>query len=266
VKNILFHIRMYFTMMSVHLRSAVMYQADFWIGILGIFLTQGAGIVFVWTIFQRIPEIAGWKLWEVALLYALVVIPRGLTELLCDGQWQLRKLVYTGEFDRLLVRPVSPLLQVLCQFSSIHGLGGVILGAMIVARAIRELHLVWSVWDYGLLAFTLLNGLILISATNLLTNSLAFWDPSASSSFPMIFIQSMDLVKFPLTLYDRAIQFALTWLVPFAFISYYPGLILLKKGSPPWIAYVTPLSGIVVALIVYGVWKLGLARYQSTGQ
>jgi hypothetical protein len=28
------------------------------------------------------PQVAGWNLWEVAALYALSIIPRGLTELL----------------------------------------------------------------------------------------------------------------------------------------------------------------------------------------
>lgn len=54
-----FHLRMYVTFQVVHLRTALAYEADFWIGILGVALTHGVGIVFVWALFLRIPEIAG---------------------------------------------------------------------------------------------------------------------------------------------------------------------------------------------------------------
>ena len=266
LKRFLFHLRIYFLLQTVHLRTALTYEADFWIGMLGVALTQGAGIVFVWTIFQHIPQIEGWSLWEMALLYALVVIPRGLTELLCDGQWQLRSLVNRGELDRLLVRPVSPLLQLITQFSSIHGLGSALLGAVVLAQSIHVLHLDWGVAEGLLLGLTLFNAVLLMSSINLLTNCIAFWDPSASSSFPFLIQQFCDFGKFPLPLYNRLMQFLLTWVAPFAFVSYYPGLVLLKRaGASPWLAYGAPLSGPIVALVAVMVWRLGLSRYQGTG-
>jgi ABC-2 type transport system permease protein len=266
MKNFLFHLRLYFLLETVHLRTALTYRSDFWIGMLGVALTQGAGILFVWTIFQRIPVIEGWSLWEVALLYALVVIPRGLTELTSDGVWQLRALVNRGELDRLLVRPVNPLLQLVTQFASIHGLGGALLGSVVLIQSVSALHLNWGLGETLLLAFTLINAIILMSAINLLTNCIAFWDPSASSSFPFLIQQFCDFGKFPLTIYNRLMQFVLTWVVPFAFVSYYPGLVLLKRAdASPWLAYGAPLSGPLVALVAIAVWRVGLSKYQGTG-
>lgn len=264
--RIWFHLRIYFLLQTVHLRTALTYEADFWIGIVGVALTQGAGIIFVWTIFQHIPSVDGWSLWEVALLYALVVIPRGLVELLCDGMWNLRAMVNRGELDRLLVRPVSPLLQLITQFSSIHGLGSVLLGSVVLAESVYRLQLAWNGWDVLLLALTLLNAVLLMGSINLLTNCIAFWDPSASSSFPFLIQNFCDFGKFPLTLYNRLMQFILTWLVPFAFVSYYPGLVLLRRAeASPWLAYGTPLSGPLLLLVAISVWRIGLSRYQGTG-
>ena len=264
--RLLFHLRIYFLLQTVHLRAALSYEADFWIGILGVALTQSAGIIFVWTIFQHIPVIDGWSLWEVALLYALVVIPRGLVELLCDGMWQLRALVNRGELDRLLVRPVSPLLQLVTQFSSIHGLGSVLLGGIVLTQSVRNMHLHWGIGDVFLLGVTLVNAVLLMGAINLITNCIAFWDPSASSSFPFLVQSFSDFSKFPLTLYNRLMQFILTWLIPFAFVSYYPGLVLLRRAeASPWLAYGAPLSGPVMVIIAIIVWRIGLLRYQGVG-
>lgn len=265
-KRLLFYLRIYYRLQIVHLRTALTYEADFWIGIVGVALTQGAGFVFIWTIFQHIPAIDGWSLWEVALLYALVVIPRGLVELLCDGMWNLRALVNRGELDRLLVRPVSPLLQLITQFSSIHGLGSVLLGGAVLAISARTLNLHWSVWEVLLLGLTLANACVLMGSINLLTNCVAFWDPSASSAFPFMIQSFCDFGKFPLTLYNGLMQFILTWVIPFAFVSYYPGLILLHRtAASPWLAYAVPLSGPVLLLIAVVVWRVGLSKYQGVG-
>jgi ABC-2 type transport system permease protein len=257
-------VRIYGKLQVLHLRTHLEYEADFWIGIVGVALTHGAGFVFIWTVFQRVPAVAGWSLWQIALLYALSIIPRGLVELLCDGQWRLRLLVNRGEFDRLLVRPISPALQLITQISSIHGFGSVLLGAAILARAIGELHLQWNAWHYGFLLLTLCSSVLLIGGVNFATNCIAFWDPSANSAFPFMVQNSLEFVKFPLSLYGRFVQVLITWVLPFAFVSYYPGLVLLGR-SGSWLGYATPLTGPAVALLAGIIWRHGLSRYQGTG-
>lgn len=250
----------------LHLRTHLEYEADFWIGIIGVALTHGAGFVFIWTVFQRVPAVAGWTLWEIALLYALSVIPRGLVELLCDGQWTLRRMVNRGEFDRLLVRPISPALQLITQISSIHGFGSILLGLTILARAISELQLAWGVWQYGFLLATLLSSVVLLGSLNFASNCIAFWDPSANSAFPFLAQQPLEFVKFPISLYSRFIQALLTWVLPFAFMSYYPGLVLLGKPlATPWLGYAAPLAGLAMLLVACFFWRRGLLRYQGVG-
>jgi ABC-2 type transport system permease protein len=261
-----YNARIYGKLQLLHLRAHLEYEADFWIGILGVALTQGAGFVFVWALFSNVPNVAGWRLWEIAFLYALSIIPRGLVEILCDGQWDLRLLVNRGELDRLLLRPVSPVLQVITMDVSIHGFGSVLLGAAIMLRAARELGLAWSTWQYLFLAATLLSSVLLIGAINLATNCIAFWEPSSSSTFPFMIQNFLEFAKFPLSLYDRLVQGLMTWVLPFAFVSYYPGVALLGKSvESQSLGYLAPLAGPVVALIAGLIWRTGLRRYQGTG-
>ena len=87
----------------MQLRSAVEYAADFWIGIVGAVLMQASGLVFISALFSQVPQVAGWTVWNIVLLYGLAMLPKGLTELFCDGPWTLRMKVNSGEFDRVLV-------------------------------------------------------------------------------------------------------------------------------------------------------------------
>ncbi len=259
-------LRLYYKLQLLQVRIYLEYRADFWIGILGMTLTQGAGLMFIWIIFKRIPQIGGWNVWQIAFLYALTIIPKGLTELLFNGQWQLRMLVNKGEFDRLLVRPLSPALQVSTQACGIHGLGSVLLGIFVLISAAHELQLSWAWWQYGFLCITIISAVIFIGSVDFATNSSAFWDSSASSAFPFLVQYGIEFAKYPLTLYGRLLQIVITWVLPFAFVSYYPSLILLgQAGTQTWLAYISPLAGPIMALIASFIWQRGLARYQGTG-
>jgi len=230
-------------------------------------LQNAIGFVFVWALFSRVSTVAGWSLWEIALLYALSILPRGLGELLCDGPWAVRLLVNQGELDRLLVRPASPIFQVVTYFlASMHGFGNVVLGVAVLLRATAKLHLVWSAGHLLLLAVTLINSVVMVSAISLATNAIAFWEPAASGSFPVFVYDFLEFAKFPLNIYHWLLQGFMTWVLPFAFVSYYPGLILLgKPGVNVWLGYCTPLAGLFTVLIAALVWRVGLARYQGTG-
>jgi ABC-2 type transport system permease protein len=66
--------------------------------------------------------------------------------------------------------------------------------------------------------------------------------------------------------YGPFARLLLTWVLPFAFVSYYPTCLLLGKPvEPSWILWLIPLSGPIVALAASVLWRLGLSRYESTG-
>jgi ABC-2 type transport system permease protein len=259
-------IRIYGKLQLLHLRVPLEYEADFWIGIVGALLTNGSGFVFVWVLLSRIPQVQGWTLWQVAFLYALTIIPGGLVELFADGPWNLRNLVNSGEFDRILVRPLSPALQVVTQLASVHGFAGVSLGSYLLLRAAREIPIALTPDRLLLLGATLLGGTIMIASIDFATSSVVFWDHSTNSSFSFLVRSTGEFAKFPLTAYGRLVQVVLTWVLPFAFISYFPGAVILGKSEvPAWLGYVSPTAALAVAFVASLIWRAGLRRYQGAG-
>jgi len=266
VRRLAYALRIYSKLQLVHLRAHLEYEVDFWLGIVGLALTHGVGFVFVWAVFRQIPTVDGWTFQEIAFLFALIVIPRSLVTVLCDGPWLLAQLINRGELDVLLVRPISPALQVMTQLASISGFGSLLLGCVILQWSIRELNLLWSVWQVGFLAVTLVSSTILIAAIIFAANCNVFWNASPSTSFPSLLQQTLEFAKFPLTLYGQSIQIILTWVLPFAFVSYYPSLALLGKAEERnWLGYGGIIAAIVTVLIANIVWRCGLRRYQSAG-
>jgi ABC-2 type transport system permease protein len=250
----------------LHLRSHMEYEADFWLGIAGAVLRHLTGFFFLWALFQQVPRIHGWTLWEMVFLYALSILPQGLVELFYDGPWRLGELVNRGDLDRLLLRPLPTWLQVVTQLSSIHGLGSVALGTVLLVQAVSALHLALSPWQYAFLVACQLGAMLLIGSLNFITQCLVFWEPTSSTSLALLVQEMTSLARYPLTLYGQALRFLITWVVPFAFISYFPGVLLLgRPEADPVLGYGAPLAGVVVTGLAGLVWRSCLKRYQGTG-
>ncbi len=78
---------------------------------------QGTGFAFAWVVLTRFEAIGGWTLGEIAFLYGLRLIVHAVAGVLAGPFFGLEWQVRSGEFDRYLVRPVSPLLQFMTRAS-----------------------------------------------------------------------------------------------------------------------------------------------------
>jgi len=250
----------------LHLRTHMEYEADFWLGLVGAALRHLTGFLFIWAVFHQVPRVQGWSLWEMVFFYSLTILPQGLVELFYDGPWRLGELVNQGDLDRLLLRPLPPWLQVVTQMSSLHGLGTLALGSVLLVRSVAELHLALSPWQYAFLGACLLGSMLLMGSLNFITQCLVFWEPSSSMAVAVLVQEMTTLARFPVTVYPQALRFLTTWVLPFAFVSYFPGVLLLgRPEADPVLGYGAPLAGVAVTCVAGLVWRFCLKRYQGTG-
>jgi ABC-2 type transport system permease protein len=257
---------LYLRLLIVHQRAQLEYRADAIVGILGTLLTQLSGFVFVWTLFSRIPSIAGWTLWEAAFLYSLLILPRGLADFLCNGPWRLCHLVHVGAFDRLLVRPAPLVLQIVTQSSEIHGAGHFLLGGYVLAIASQRLGYEWTTDRVLFLAVTLLCSLVILGAIIIAANTIAFWQRGESDRLAMFVLNVGDTVQVPLSAYGPGIRLLVTWVLPYAFVSYFPACVLLGKPlAHPWMGYAAPMAALVMASVAWLLCRLGVRSYESPG-
>lgn len=251
--------RLYLRLQLTQLRGVIEYRADFWIGVAGAALQQGAGLVFIAAFFNQIPEVAGWTVWNVAILYGLVIIPAGLVELFCDGPWRLRADINEGHFDRVLVRPIPPALQQATAFTSIHGIGQLALGVVVLVTGLTRSELDWQWWTVPYLIIVLLCAGVIDGAMNFVVNMTGFWEPSTQSAFPTMVVSMREFAKFPLDLYSVVLKIIVTVIVPFAFVSYFPALLVLDRGGAwQYLGMTAPIASLVVVLGTRALWRRAL--------
>ncbi|ASA24450.1 ABC transporter permease [Paenibacillus donghaensis] len=256
---------LYQRMYVQQLKAILEYNKDFYILMCSAALTQVLGFVFLWVIYDRIPDINGWQFWEVIFMYAMIFLTEGIGSLFFEGTWRLSGLVNRGELDRYLLRPVPVVLQIFCTGVGINGLGNLLIGVVMVWQSFVRSQLEWSPEKIAVIAVLLLSAVVTRVSINLAGNSAAFWVRNSGNAFPLMVHSLADLAKYPITIFHQSIRIFISTVPPYAFISFYPATYIFDKsgGASWWL--LSPVVAIGSAAASYGIFRLGLSRYESTG-
>lgn len=255
----------YFRLINQHLKAILEYQADFLITLVAAMLTQILGFIFLWVVYQQIPEINGWSFWEVAFIYAMIFFTEGFASLFFDGIWSISRFVNRGEMDRLLVRPVSPILQVLGSAVGMNGVGNIFIGAVIISQALRHITIDWSVGLVVMAIILLISAIIIRVSIYMAACSSVFWTHSPGNAFGNMVHTVSDFAKYPITIYSLGVQALVAVIVPYAFISFFPAALLFGKTDWSMFGYLTPVVAIYCAGLATFIFNRGLRRYESAG-
>lgn len=257
--------RLYMKFLAQYMKGLMEYKSDFILGLIGFFFTQGAGILFIYLIFQRIPALNGWSFYQLVFIYGFAQLPRGLDHLFADNLWLLAwRTVVKGEFDRYLLRPINPLFQLLAERFQPEAFGELIIGVILVVVAAAHLQLTLTPLMIAAFIFVTICGSVIYTAVKLFFASIAFWTKVSGAILFMNYSFS-DFAKYPMTAYSRPIRFILTFIVPFAFTAYFPAGLFV--GKIDWFTAVagTFIAAVVSFTIAYFTWLKGIAAYESAG-
>ncbi len=258
-------LRIYRRCLGAQFRATLEYQSDFWVLVVAAVLTQAAGLLLIATIFERVPRIHGWGVWEVVLIFGMMIFARGVTELVAEGTWGMATLVNTGELDQMLLRPFSCLLQVCAYRVGMNSLGNLTVGIGLIVSAVARLDVDWSPPRVFLAILLLVSSLVLKVALTVLANSTSFWLRGRINTFASSLNQLGELARYPLTIYPAVLRATLATVLPFAFIGFFPVSFVLDHGTLAWVGLLTPLVAGCAAAAAVAVFRQGLKRYEGAG-
>jgi len=258
------YFQIYLKFTAQHLKRMLQYRSDFLIGAGSFVFIQASGILFMVLIFQQIPDLNGWSLTEMMFLYGYFQLPRGLDHLLTDNIWLIPTKVRRGEIDRYLLRPINPLFQLVIERFQIEAFGELIVGVALMVYTIPLLKIPMTISNllFGLI-FIVLGALIYMSI-KLITASIGFWVINSMPIMTTIYNIS-DFSKYPTTIFPKVIQWTVTYIIPFAFVSFLPASTLLNRGNPWEIFGGSGFAVAILSVFAYRIWVLGLKSYQSVG-
>ena len=260
---------LYAAFAKVNLLSQLEYRGQYAIRMLTKIISWSTGFVMILILLNKFKTIGDWNVYEVLFLYVLDVLSYSIAGTFFMGPFgKLPDLIRQGVFDEVLTKPVNPFVYMVCTRVSAGYTSNYIIGVAILVICFVKLHISLTLGKFFWLIAVIFGATLIQSAGFILTAVPAFWIVK-SDGLQMLFYKNLtDFLQYPMKIYDRWIQVMLTFVLPYAFINYYPCQYFLGKDEHlffPWFQYLTPLVGIVLFGLSYFVWKKGLNAYQSTG-
>jgi ABC-2 type transport system permease protein len=260
---------LYRRLIGARIRAQMQYRVSFLLMTLVSMVVAGSDLLAILILFNYFGELAGWQAGEVALLYGLAMVAFGLSEMVAAGFDVFPRAIQQGEFDRVLLRPVGIFVQVLAADFQLRRLGRTAQGGLALALAMAWTPIVWTPLKALYLLVVLVSGFVMFSALLVLGAVLCFWTVQSIEIINTVTYGGTEMASYPLPIYHDLLQRFFTFVVPLAFVSYFPALYLLDRPElqhlPTWLPGATPLASALLALTAWLAWRVGVRHYQSTG-
>jgi ABC-2 type transport system permease protein len=261
---------LYGRFVSQSIRSQLQYRLSFVFMAFGEFVTSVVEAIGIWALFERFGALGQWTLPQVAFLYGLVNCAFPVSETIARGFDVFgREFVRTGNFDRLLLRPRSTVLQLAGHEFKLQRVGRLVQGLGILGWAVWTLDVDWNPGRVALLLVTFASGVVFFYALFIFQATLSFWATESLEIMNTLTYGGVETASYPLAIYRVWFRRFFTFVVPLGCISYFPSLAILgiadPLGSPLWLQVVSPLSGFLFFAAALGAWSLGIRHYTSTG-
>lgn len=261
--------QVYLKMILASIASRIEYRASFFIFLFTILAFYLAQILTIIAIIYRFQSIGGWSMGEMAFLYSLLVLSQGIVACSMGGLLEVSDLIRTGNFDRALVRPLSPLLQVIANGFDLTGVVHISLGVLAVVVANRFVKIDWTFTKVLILMLVVLGGSAILASIRIMIAAVAFWAIKTDSLAHLLVFSSREFLLYPVNIYSLPVRILLTFIFPLAFINFYPAHLFLQKDAStlfhPWFIYGTFPVGIFMLIVSILLWKYGQKHYESAG-
>ncbi|MCI8601616.1 MAG: hypothetical protein HFE45_08535 [Oscillospiraceae bacterium] len=254
----------YFRLVVINLKSAMEHRISFFMTIIGQFITAFTFLFGLSFLLDQVDAIDGFTRGQVFLCFAVVMMAFSLGEMFGGGLAVFSRMLATGSFDRVLLRPRNALLQVLASGMDSSRLGLTAQAALVLMVALPQSGICWGWQKILTLTLMVLCGAALFFSIFMIQAALSFF-ALASLNFMNVFTYgARSFGKYPFSVYGKGVLCILTFVLPMAWFQYYPFLFLLDRTvNPLWM--LSPLAALLFLVPAAFLFRFGLRHHQSVG-
>lgn len=251
------------------MRSDLQYRVSFVLFTISQFAITALDFVAILIVFGNVHALAGWSVQQVTFLYGMANMSFALADVWVSAIETVQEQVRTGGLDRLLLRPASPLVQVIADQFSLRRFGKLAEGLLLLTIGCAVAPIDWTVLRAVMLVVSVISGAVIFSSLWVLTSCLCFWWVDAREAQNAVTYGGGYLAQYPMGVYGTWLRRLLAYTVPIAFVNYFPAVYVLGRhdrlGAGAWISFAGPLVAVVTGLAASSMWRFAIAHYRSTG-
>ena len=258
-------LKLYFKFIKLHFLTGLQYKG--WpimvLQVMIVVLTDPIGLIFL---FSRFGSIGPWSMERILLIYAMAVTSFGLAETFCRGfdyfPW---RMIRTGDFDRVLLRPRSLIVQIAASYFHIHRLSRVFCGLGAILWCLWKLEVQPTPLHILILVLALIGGFCAYMGVFLMTSGIAFFTIQGLDWIYIFTNASYQVTRCPIDYMPKVLRYVFTFFMPMLVISYYPASAICGWGDGYLKGLMAFPAGFGFLMFSTLIWRFGVRHYKSTG-
>ncbi len=256
---------------GTHAKSTLEYRPAFVTDGITVIISYTVMYVGIWILLEKFKMIQGWTMYEVMFLFNMNLLAYSLTAFAFRTPMieDIEDMVRMGRFDIVLTKPVNSLVYLLLGRCTEGYFGQLSVVTVIFTICFINLNFEWTIGKIIFFITTIIGATLVQAAIFIALGTLTFFITRHNAIYNLVNGTGRGFIDYPISIYDKYIQVIFTFVIPFAFVNYYPATFLLDKSGEalfhPVLQYLTPVVGIVLFILAYRFWKIGVNRYESTG-
>lgn len=257
----------YVAISRLWVRASLQYPVSFWTMTVGGMLATGIDFLGIWVMFSHLTTYGGFTLREMGFLYGSSQLGIGIADLAVGNVERIGQQVRLGRLDAMMTKPVPLLVQVCADQFALRRISRIIQAVAILTWASWTVD--WTTTKVLVLVVMTVCGGIIFFGVFVAFSCVQFWTSDASEFANAFTYGGATLLTYPLTVFPRQIVLSLTFVLPLAFVNWYPSLYILdRSGSstlPQWLEFASPVAALVMVVVTIAAWRAGVRHYTSTG-
>ena len=216
-------------------------------------------LLFLFFLIKGTRSLAGYNFQEVAFFFLIFNLIDIGAQFLFRETYRFRSLVVSGDFDLVLVKPMSALFRSLMGGADVIDL--ITIPPLIVAICYIGHGLNPSLLNtaYGILL--ILNAFLISAALHIIILGIGIITLEVDNLM-MIYRDFTSLGKLPVDIYRQPVRFAITYLIPIGVMVTFPAKALLGLVSF-WGVVSSLVLSLVLIFLAIRFWNYALTRYTS---
>jgi ABC-2 type transport system permease protein len=261
------HSRRYLDIAWLWVRAAWAYPASFIMLTIGNGMITGLDFIGLWIMFSHLDDLAGFSLAEVAFLYGASSVGLGIADTLIGSVERIGDYVRSGRLDQMMTKPVPLLVQVCADQFTLRRLGRITQAAIVFGWAAAYVD--WTPARLVVAVSMIISGAAVFFGLFVGFSCIQFWTTDATEFANAFTYGGATVTQYPLSIFPREVMVGLTFVIPVAFVNWYPALFVLGRddpfGMPAWLQLASPLAAIATVGASLLAWRTGVRHYTSAG-
>ena len=259
----------YFELLKIRLKEVVEYRVSFINDTLIQLFAYMVTFINITLLLNQIDCLNGWTYKEILLLWVLNVLSYGFSGMFVyTGCKQLENHIQRGTFDYFLTKPLNTFWYYMMKNINTTFIFHICFSFVILIWIISSLDITYSLFKMMGIFLFIVCAICIQSCIMVIFAVPAFWVIKSNSLVNTAIYGLRNFNTYPMSIYGKCVRGVLTFIIPYAFVSYYPAIYILDKHSDSLgdqLIIVEPLVTVILLSLSIILWKAGIKRYSSTG-